>query len=389
MEIPKNVTELLQALVRIPSVNPQGDPGVDDAGERACAEFVGAFLRECGAEIAVSEVLPNRPNVIGKFPTHAAKNSANGELGERKPRLIFAPHLDTVSVVGMTINPFGAELRDEKLFGRGASDTKGPMAAMLWALYEMREQIAALPHEIWFAGLMGEEAGQDGAKHFVADYVAKNPANHQLDFAVIGEPTDLQIVHTHKGALWLSLTAKGRAVHASAPERGENAIYKMADVIRCIREEIAPELAAMRDPALGSPTISVGTIRGGSKINIVADHCAAEIDIRTIPANGDLFEFIAQKLRAVCPDLEIECRESRPLFTAPDHPCIRALEAAGAGCAGAPWFCDAAIFSEAGIPAVAAGPGSIAQAHTEDEWIAVSELERGVEFYKNFLAALR
>ena len=363
-----NVVELLQALVRIPSVNPAGNPGVENPGEAACAEFVAGFLRDCGARAEVREVEAGRPNVTGVFPSNAGG----------KKRVLFAPHTDTVSVAGMTIDPFGAELRDGKIYGRGASDTKGPMAAMLWALYEMRGRLPELSHEIWFAGLMGEEAGQHGAKAFVAE--------NKVDFAIIGEPTNLEIVHTHKGSTWLKLITRGKAVHSSAPERGENAIYKMADVIRCIRDEIAPALKQVSHPILGSPTISVGTCSGGSKTNIVPDFCQAEVDARTIP--GQDTSLICEKLREVCPDIEISVWESKPMFTDPNHPLIQALENAGGKCVGAPWFCDAAIFAEAGIPAVAIGPGSIAQAHTEDEWIAVDDLQRGVEFYKSFLSRL-
>ena len=126
-----NVVELTQALVRIPSVNPDGDPGTGCIGEQQCALYVADFLRAAGAEVTLEEVEPARPNVIGRFPTHPSAN------GTPKPRILFAPHTDTVSVGGMTIPPFGGELRDGKVWGRGASDTKGPMASMLWALHEM------------------------------------------------------------------------------------------------------------------------------------------------------------------------------------------------------------------------------------------------------------
>lgn len=363
-----SVAELLRALIRIPSVNPDGQPGTEQVGEQACAEFVGKFLEKCGAAVELDPVLPARPNVIGRFPTNAAG----------KPRLVFAPHTDTVSIVGMTIDPFGAELRDGKIYGRGASDTKGTMAAMLWTLWERRAEIPALPCEIWFVGLAGEEAGQQGAKAFAAQ--------HRADFAVIGEPTNCDIVHTHKGSVWLTLRARGVAVHAATPERGENAIYKMLEALRWFREELAPQFAQMSDPVLGAPTMNVGTIHGGSKTNIVPDFCEATVDLRTIPAQStqDLVDEVAARL----PGFEISAKQSQPLFTDPAHPFIGALEKAGGKCVGAPWFCDAAIFSQGGIPAVAAGPGSIAQAHTNDEWIAVDDLARGVEFYRRFLAGL-
>ena len=365
MSRPANVTELLQALVRIPSVNPDGNPGLDTTGEADCAQYVAAFLREAGARVEIEEALPGRPNVVGVFPSNTTG----------KKRVVFAPHLDTVSIVGMTIDPFSGEERDGRSWGRGASDTKGPMAAMLWALWELREKIPSLGYEICFAGLMGEEAGQHGSKAFAAA--------HTADFAVIGEPTELGIVHTHKGSTWLHLTTQGRAVHASAPERGENAIYKMMDVLRVLREKVIPDLAGLRDPILGAPTASVGTIRGGSKINIVPDECHASIDLR------GFVEGIVGELRKACPDLEASWHQSRPLWTDPAHPLIGALERAGGKPCGAPWFCDAAVFAAAGIPAVAVGPGSIAQAHTKDEWISVDDLQRGVGFYKAFLEQLR
>ena len=363
-----SVTALLQDLVRIPSVNPHGAPGVPDPGEQACAEYVGDFLRRCGAEVELREVSPGRPNVVARFP--------GGAPG--KKRVILAPHLDTVSVVGMTIDPFGGELRDGKIWGRGASDTKGPMAAMLCALHALRGRIAGLGHEVWFVALMGEEAGQEGARAFVSQ--------ERADFALIGEPTSREIVHTHKGALWLSLRTTGRSVHASAPELGENAIYKMADVLRCIRDEIAPRLARQSHPVLGAPTISAGTIRGGAKTNIVPDSCELEVDVRTIP--GQDSQEILDLLLASCPGLLASQWQAAPLNTDPAHPLIQLLVKNGGKLTGAPWFCDAAVFAAAGIPAVAAGPGSIAQAHTKDEWIAVDELERGVVFYRAFLESL-
>jgi acetylornithine deacetylase/succinyl-diaminopimelate desuccinylase-like protein len=370
--IPGNVVELLQALVRIPSVNPDGDPGVAHPGELACAEYLAAFLRHAGARVELQPVLPDRPNVVGFFPSDRPG----------KKRIVFAPHTDTVSVVGMTIDPFAAEERDGKIWGRGASDTKGPMAAMLWALWELRDQIPSLGYEIVFAGLMGEEAGQHGAKAFVEAYPA--------DFALVGEPTELGIVHTHKGSSWLTLTTRGVAVHASTPERGENAIYKMMSVIGHLNETVIPRWQGLVDPVLGSPTISVGLIRGGSKTNIVPDFCEAQLDCRTIPAQGHepAGEPLLAELRTICPDLEARHLASMPLWTDPAHPLIAALECAGGRREGAPWFCDAAVFAAAGIPAVATGPGAIAQAHTKDEWIDVEALRGGVEFYKRFLLQL-
>ncbi|MDD5198934.1 MAG: M20 family metallopeptidase [Terrimicrobiaceae bacterium] len=363
--MPANVIELLQELIRIPSVNPDGDPGTPHVGEGQIAEFIAAFLRNLGAEVTLTEILPGRPNVVARFPSDRSD----------KARLLLAPHTDTVSVGGMTIDPFDGGLRDEKIWGRGASDTKGSLAAMLWALGESRDLLASRSCEIWFAGLMGEEACLHGSRALAA--------SERFDFVIVGEPTGLQVVNATKGSAWLTLRTRGRAVHASAPELGENALYKMADVLRCIRDEIAPSLATFRHPALGSPTISAGTIRGGTKSNIVPDACEAAVDIRTIP--GQNLDPVFERLRAASAGLEIESWQAQPMFTEPEHPVIHALERSGAGLATAAWFCDAASFAERGVPAVALGPGSIAQAHTKDEFLAVADLEAGVAFFKRFL----
>lgn len=369
---PASVAELAQALVRIPSVNPDGDPGTDRTGEQACAEFVADFLRSLGAEVALRPVHPGRPNVVGRFP------AAN------KPRLLFAPHTDTVSVAGMTIDPFGGEIRNGRIYGRGASDTKGPMSAMLWALHECRDLLSQLSHEIWFAGLMGEEAGQDGAKALASE--------EKFDFVVVGEPTGLEVVFKHKVDVTARIIATGRAAHSSCPERGENAITKLAAGLLSLEQALAAHFAGIEDAVLGHPTFSIGTIRGGTKFNIVPDHAEAVIDLRLLPAQWQdrEAETVFEIMRKACPGMEIaRIAGSEALDTDPSHPLIGQLVAAGGRPAGAAWFCDAAIFSSRGIPAVAVGPGSIAQAHTEDEFIEVSALEEGVEFFKRFLAGLR
>jgi acetylornithine deacetylase/succinyl-diaminopimelate desuccinylase-like protein len=365
---PLSPVSLLGELIRIPSVNPEGDPGIADPGEARLAEYLAGILRELGAEISLREVLPGRPNVVARFPSK--------QVGA--PRILLAPHTDTVSVAGMTIAPFSGELRDGKIWGRGASDTKGPMAAMISAISRCLDILPSLGYEIWFAGLMGEESGQYGAKALASE--------ERFDFVIAGEPTDMKTVHAHKGSLWVTLTSQGKAVHASAPERGDNAIYKMTTAIESIRARVIPEIQQAEHPLLGRSTMSVGTIRGGSKSNIVPDHCEATLDIRVIPGE-DPERFIALVKEAAL-GVSLTYHGSTPLFTDPGHPLIGKLVSLGASPVGAPWFCDAAVFAEQGMPAVALGPGSIAQAHTADEWISVSDLEAGAVFFEKFLRSL-
>lgn len=382
--MPSRVVSLCRDLVRIPSVNPDGDPGTDGIGEKACADFVGDFLAKLGAEVIQEEVLPGRPNVIGRFPTRPAADGSGG-----KPKVLLAPHTDTVSVSGMSIDPFSGEIRDGRLYGRGSCDTKGTMAAMLAALEELgAERIAGLGAEIHFVGFMGEETGQWGSRHFAANHPG-------YDFALIGEPTECAVVHTHKGSYWCSVLTSGRAAHGARPELGENAILKMTPVIDALYREFIPLLQSpeFRHPVLGDSTLNLGMIHGGTRTNIVPDSCAIRLDIRFTPAvhrrgiAAMLQEFFDQRGFPVTvkPDKDAICA---PLDTPADNPFVQKLAACGNGLTGAPWFCDAAWLAAAGIPAVAAGPGSIAQAHTADEWVSLDELDRGVKFYRDFLESL-
>ena len=372
MSAPRTVVELLQDLVRIPSVNPHGDPGTDGVGESRIAAYLVEFLGGIGAEVELREVLPGRPNVVARWP------------GDRpgKPRVLFAPHTDTVSVGGMSIDPFSGEVREGRIWGRGASDTKGPMASMLWALKEAQVGLPSLRHEIWFAGLMSEEADQHGSRALAAQ--------ERFDFVIAAEPTELQVVYTHKGSAFFNLRTTGRAGHAARPGLGVNAIEKMLDVLAVIRTEFAAEFARQHDPLLGNSTLSIGTIHGGTKTNIIPDFCDASVDMRFVPGHyqPEIIERFRQRLEVVCPDVEIAAIPTPPLYTDPAHPLIAKLGECGARPVGAPWFCDAGCFAERGMPAVALGPGSILQAHTRDEYIAVADLEAGVEFFGRFIAKL-
>jgi acetylornithine deacetylase/succinyl-diaminopimelate desuccinylase-like protein len=376
--IPPDVVALAQDLIRIPSVNPDGEPGTPHTGEDACARYVGAFLTQAGASVQMDYVQPGRPNVIGRFPSIPRAD------GARKPRLLFGPHLDTVSVGGMTIEPFGGEIRDGCLWGRGASDTKGSMAAMLWAIYECRNLIPALPIEVHFAGFMSEESEQLGSRHFAAQH-------GPYDFAIIGEPTQMKTVFKHKGCLWADIHTTGVAVHGATPERGVNAIVKMAKIVQALDTRFPALLREMGgvDDWLGASTISLGMIRGGTRSNIVADSCTLRVDMRTTPGllrAGGAAAALTEFVRGIDPGATVApLPETTPLDTDPANPFVQALIANGAELTGAPWFCDAAFLAAGGTPSVAVGPGSIAQAHTKDEHIAVADLESGTEFFVRYL----
>lgn len=372
MAAPKNVVELLQDLVAIPSVNPQGNPGTDRVGEQAMAEYVADFLRALGADVALDVVEPGRPNVVASFTPD-----------KPKAHLAFAPHLDTVSVAGMTISPFDPVIRDGKLLGRGSSDTKGPMAAALWAVREWAQSPAHTQSRIrWtFLALMGEEAGNDGA-HALAK------KGFSSDLTLVLEPTQLGVVTAHKGALWLEVLTSGVACHGSTPDKGRNAIYAMRRVIEIIEEKIIPQLASQAHPKLGPTTLNVGTISGGSKINIVPDTCRIEIDCRVVPGVEveRLRSQLETELRTTVPDAVVRLqRFSPPLDTDESLPWVERLGKEARGFTTAPWFSDASVLSSPKCPAVCVGPGSIAQAHTKDEFILLSDLEDGTDFFRRWM----
>jgi acetylornithine deacetylase/succinyl-diaminopimelate desuccinylase-like protein len=372
---PSTVVALLQDLVSIPSVNPQGDPGTDQVGEQAMGEYVADFLRGLDAEVALEPIEPGRPNVTATFPP-AAKDA---------PRIAFAPHLDTVSVSGMTIAPFDPVLSDGKLWGRGSSDTKGPMAAALWALREWATGPARSRSRIhWtFFGLMGEEAGNEGARA-----VAKN--DFASDLTLVLEPTDLKVVTAHKGVAWMDIFTSGVACHGSTPERGRNAIYAMRDVLEILEKSIIPKLAQKTHPKLGASSLNVGTIAGGSKINIVPDQCRIEVDCRLIPTikAEELRAEIEAELRLKVPEARVSLqRHCAALATDESLPWVQRLARESRGVTIAPWFSDASILSSPRCPAVCIGPGLIAQAHTRDEFILVRDLEAGVDFFRRWIAS--
>lgn len=371
----QDVVTLLQELVRIPSVNPDNTPGTVEAGEEKIAVFLSGWLESIGAKVTLEEIKPGRPNLIARFAPI-----------DGRPRMLYGPHLDTVGVGGMTIEAFGGEIHDGKLWGRGASDTKGPMAAMLWSLHENRDILQTLPIAIDFVAFMGEESGQWGSKSFVRDH------GKHYSFAIVGEPTDMKVVHENKGSTWATLRTTGKAAHSSMPEKGDNAILKLTRAINQLDRHLVPKLKEFTHDKLGPSTINFGVIRGGSRPNIVPDLAEAEIDIRFSPSlqnAGGALKLLADTIADHELPVEIvNPHENPPLETQAGHPGIQRLIKQGSELASAPWFSDAAHLSAGGVPSICIGPGSIDQAHTVDEYIDIEALKQGAEFFTQFVKGL-
>jgi acetylornithine deacetylase/succinyl-diaminopimelate desuccinylase-like protein len=370
---------LLQQLIRIPSVNPD-NAAPDQAGvthEQAMADFLAEWLTDIGAEVILEEIQPRRPNLIARFAPL-----------DGRPRILLGPHLDTVGVENMSIDPFSGEIRDGKIWGRGASDTKGPMAAMLEALRENKDILATLPIAIDFVAFMGEEASQHGSKHFGQHHA------HEYQFAIVGEPTSMHIVNTTKGSLWATLACTGKAAHSSQPHLGDNAVLKLARSLCILQDYLEPKLAIYQDPILGPSTLNIGTINGGTRPNIVPDFAQAEIDIRQTPhlySAGGALQLLRETIAQLRLPLDLKyAHENPPMETDVDDPYIQKLLAIDPAMklVGAPWFSDAAHLSQAGIPSICLGPGSIDQAHTKDEFIEINALEQGQAFFSQFIRSL-
>jgi acetylornithine deacetylase/succinyl-diaminopimelate desuccinylase-like protein len=372
------ITQLLGELIAIPSVNPAFLPAGDSrAGEGRLADHVAELAARGGLEVERQLVEPGRSNLLARLTP----------AGRVKRRVLLAPHMDTVG--GEAPDLFDPRLKGGRMYGRGACDTKGSLAAMLTALLGLA-QAPGRPREteIVLAALIDEENAQLGSRALASSGL-------RADLALVGEPTRLQVVTAHKGDVWLELETRGRAAHGARPELGRNAVQSMARVVDFIETRYARRLRKRRHPLLGCPTVNVGTICGGAQPNIVPDRCSIRIDRRTLPGETEasVRREITESLAAAGLDARIiSLRKPRcpAMETSLELPLVRAfLAVAGqAQPLGVSYFCDAAVLAAGGVPSLVFGPGDIAQAHTLNEWIAVSELLRGTAMLLNFLRSL-
>ncbi len=379
MAVASPIVRLLLDLIAVPSVNPAFLPlGDVRAGEARVGELVAETARAGGLDVTQVDAAPGRANIIARLRPS----------GPVKHRVLLAPHLDTVGFPALDalLRP---KLASGRVIGRGACDTKGCVAAMLSAVLAVAKSgRRPISTEIVFLGLVDEENGQAGSR-FHARHGDK------ADLAVVGEPTRLEVVTAHKGDVWLQLRTRGRSAHGATPRLGRNAVHAMARVVEALEVDYSAELATRAHPLLGSPTLNVGVIRGGTQPNIVPDECVISVDRRTLPGEteaGVKREIAAllrrKKLKAEFENLRLSACD--PLETDPRLPLVRSLcRAAGRRrTLGVHYFCDAAPLAAGGIPSVVFGPGDIAQAHTDDEWISVASLERGAQVLEKFLRSL-
>jgi acetylornithine deacetylase len=372
--MPSPVIQTLADLIRIRSVNPAYEGG---APEAHIAAFIREFFCSRGIECYEQEVFPGRPNLIARV------------LG-RQParRVVFEAHVDTASASGMDIPPFEPEIRDGCVYGRGACDTKAGLAAMMHALAALQQ---LPPCEIWVVAAADEEFSYRGVVRLCEGLTA--------DAAVVSEPTDMRLVVATKGCVRFRILARGIAAHSSKPELGRNAIVTMARVVGALEGHTAA-LAKKTHPLLGHATYNIGTIHGGTQVNIVPDACAIEIDRRLLPGEEidavlAEYEALLASLSREDPDLRVEMEppmlSDYPLETAAEEPVAvvagQVLQQLGlpGSPVGVPYASDASKLSRAGIPSIVIGPGSIDQAHAAVEFVDCRQVDQAFEFYRGFM----
>ena len=371
--------KLLRELIALPSVNnsllPAGHPR---AGEKRVVDFLTAAAARAGLDVQIQRVLPGRSNLLARLAPVRKKI---------RQRILLAPHLDTVDIVNA--DQLVPRVKNGRLYGRGACDTKGSVAAMFTAVCELaRSKQRPAETEIIFAGLVDEETSQCGSRTLAN-------CGLKADLAIIGEPTRLQVVTAHKGNLWLKLETAGIAAHGSKPELGRNAVHEMARIVNLLETDYAAQLRQRHHPLLRHATINVGTIAGGVQANIVPAHCSITIDRRTLPGETDAavwreLKRLLRRHRLHATLANTKSASCLPLETNPRLPLVRQfLRLVGQKRpAGVDYFCDASVLSHGGIPSIVFGPGDIAQAHTADEWISLASLERARALLVNFLKSM-
>jgi len=364
-----DIAELTRELVMIPSESsdPTATPAAAEAG---MVRHLQKLCRRHHVSCETLTVKEGRDNLVVRW-------RAPG-----RPRLVIMAHMDTVSARGMA-EPFSA-WRDEdgKIHGRGACDDKGPLACAFATVIGLIREGARPRFDLTLAATVDEEVSMAGAAAMAA-------SGESWDLAIALEPTSLKVITAHKGACRFRITTSGRAAHSSAPERGDNAVYKMLPVIEDLRR-YGETLARREDAELGRPTLTVTRISGGSSLNIIPDACEIGLDIRILPGM-EPDEIAAGVEKAVAGRGRVEeLYRGEGMKTDPELPLVReflaALEKSGVApeTITAPFATDCSRLAHL-CPCLVWGPGDIRLAHRSDEHINASELETAAAVLKNFL----
>src|SRR5579883_1157791 len=372
---------LLRDLVRAPSVNPPGDT-------RAAAAVVTAWLAHQGLRAEVSGSAPERPSVVARHTFGMARGAAP----TAGPRLLFLSHLDTVPLgdaAGWTVDPFGGEVRDGRLWGRGAADAKGSAAPMLLALSALATTGAEGHGTLTVALVADEETGGAGAQHLLAAGALA------ADAVVVGETTDNQVAIAEKGVAWLRLSTRGRTAHASVPHAGANAAAHLVRWLGRIERDVTTRLPERRHPLVTPPSLSVSALSSGVAPNVVPDYAEAVVDRRTLP--GETLDSARAELLAAAAALEADDPAVRvavdtliwadPFETPENAAVVQAALAARralgltADAVGYQQASDGRFFGARGVPTLVLGPGVPEGTHVPDESVPLAQVVEAAKRY--------
>jgi len=357
---------LARALVKIDSRNPTLVP--ESPGEAECVHFLASVLDDWGFSVEVLNTNAGRPNLVARLGPADA------------PALMFNGHLDVVGVEGMVHAPFGAEVRDGRIYGRGSADMKGGVAAMCAAALEAAD--AESRRQILITAVVDEEYDSLGMRALI-------DAGIRAEAAIITEPTRLAICPAHRGFVWMELTFKGRAAHGSRYDIGVDAITHAALVLAELEKLERTRESGPTHRLLGRGSLHASTIRGGVGMSTYPEECVLAIERRTLP--GESTEKALKEIDTACaavrerhPQLDVRVTLTTaqlPSDVPDDSPIVKRLrnalkrEGESVRIEGLSAWTDAALLNEAGIPTICFGPGDIALAHAAEEFVPIAEIE--------------
>lgn len=373
------MTRALADLVAIRSENPAGR-------EIEVAHYIRDVLAPLGFEVSLDEYKPDRVNVEARL--------VNGP----GPVFAFNTHMDVVPAgEGWSSDPFVLRADDGKLFGRGACDCKGPLAAMLEAVRLLAADRASWSGTLLAVFVADEEVASEGAKL----YASRNP---KIDFAVVGEPTSNTVYSAHKGSLRPLVRVLGVPAHSGSPHLGENAVLRAGELLGLIAQTHESDVRHRTHPLVGGASLTVTRIQGGHADNVLPGACDLLLDRRLVPGEDEAA--VKASIAALLTEahrrfgLRAEILEWKPTTggateTAPDRPIVQASLAAcrahgisEAGPFGFQGACDLVHFRSTGAEGVVIGPGSLSVAHKADEFVPVDEFELSALIYRDIAQSM-
>lgn len=363
------IIDLLKKLIEIPSHR------LVPEKEGKIAEFIANWFDSAGIEVKAKDVTPGRANVIATL-----RGDGDGQS------LMYNCHMDTVPEYGWTgePGPFHPRLKDGKVYGRGACDMKGAIAAIMTAMRAMQRTDTRLRGDLIFAGVVGEEGDDSiGTKTIVSEKCLP-------DMAVICEPTDLNVSIGQRGSSNLLLTVQGVPAHSAYPERGINAINLMSVVLQALQKQVIRKLVRRRHKLLGPPTLTPTVINGGLRTDVVPDFCEVKLNYRYVPGQEpdqlereirDLLNTLKEKKPELKAEVSVasnalgmETQKNHPLVGALRHS-VKVISKRYPRIVSSGFWTDASILSNQGhVPSVIFGPGEEFVAHTTNEYVESSQL---------------